>query len=86
MPGAVGTSCKLRYWLGPDVGHEPEPGDLIRTEPRGTCYLVDAVRRCPDDPRRPGVHLALTVTRLGKDAVGADDDGVWPFYWERRRR
>lgn len=78
MPAGTGTVLRID-WDGDD---HPVEGDILRSHPAGSCYLIDEVyeiarRACE---RRFRFH----VTRLGLDAAPADGDGVWLFHWNSR--
>lgn len=77
MRGVPGTVCRLSYDCGDD---RPEPGDFVRTVPRGSCYRIDHVKA---SPRLRG-RFYLSCTRLDVDAVQLGEPGVWPLYWYRR--
>lgn len=77
MRGEPGTTCRLTY----DTNQVILAGDFVRTA-AGSCYRVDAVRQSPSRRDR----WLLNVTRLGRDAVEADAEGVHVFYWHPRRR
>lgn len=74
-----GTRCRLTYDCGPVA---PDVGDIVRTVPGGSCYLVEGVRRSPSRFER----VYIQATRLGRDAAQLGDEGVWPLYWWPRRR
>jgi hypothetical protein len=83
---AVGTTCTIRYRIPADYAELPdiEPGDFLRTVPRGTCYRVD-VARPVKSTRWPGARCyALTCTRLGRDAVQLGEPGVYSLVWDSR--
>jgi hypothetical protein len=67
------VELRALYWEGP----LPVEGDFLRT-PRGSCYLIEGVRRT-----RPGSrsHAVFTVAKLDRDAVSDGAPGVhrWTF-------
>lgn len=74
----IGTPCTLRIdW---DASDFPVEGDLLRSEPGGSCYRIDELHESAKTPRR----LVIRATRLGKDACHLGDDGVFPFWWNPR--
>jgi hypothetical protein len=58
----------------------PDEGDFLRT-PAGSCYRIDEVR-----PTRPGSKaIAMFVcTRLEREAVEFDQEGVWCWEFDSR--
>lgn len=86
MIGEVGTTCRIRYRIPADC-NQPEPGDFLRTVPRGTCYRIDEVHETPPRPQCPGWRcLSLLCMRLGLDAVQLGEPGVFDLVWDSRRR
>lgn len=83
MGGPVGTQTKLtRMDFTGHQGALPVEGDLMRSEPGGSCYLIDEVRPSKRNPRK----LTLIVTRLGKDACQPYEPGVFCFEYGGARR
>lgn len=79
----TGTGTQARFYIDLPAGYEgPVEGDFWRSDPGGSCYLIDQVRANQNNSRRN----SYLVTRLGKDAVAADDPGVHLFHWNYRRR
>lgn len=88
MPGAVGTTCTIRYRIPAERADlaDLEIGDFLRTSARGTCYRIDAVR-LGRSTRWPGARCyTLTCTRLGRDAVAFGEPGVYSLVWDSRSR
>lgn len=86
MTTEIGTRCRLvaMFWQAEDLtllDHvDAEPGDFLRTQ-AGTCYRIDEIRPCRPDAKALAV---LICTRLGKDAVELDDQGVHLWTWRPR--
>jgi hypothetical protein len=79
-PGTVANLYIM--WDRLPVEARPAEGDLLRSEPGGSCYRIDEVRTS----RRDSDRVNYRVTRLGRDAVAADAPGVFTFRWLRRER
>lgn len=74
-----GTQCTLRaYWWD---GVPPVDGDFLRTL-AGSCYRIDEVH----PSRSEHIVHTLRCTRLERNAVQLDDDGVYLWEWARRPR
>lgn len=76
----VGSQCTL--WQDWPAGESPEEGDILRSHPGGSCYLLDEILGVRE--RGDRWRYRFRVTRLGKDAAPADGDGVWLFTWNKR--
>lgn len=76
----VGSSGRLYIvWGDTPDDDRPVEGDFLRSHPAGSCYRIDEVR-----PGRSPARVNYRVTRLGRDAVAADAEGVFLFSWLKR--
>ena len=64
------------------ISERPVEGDIWRSHPGGSCYLIEDCRPSSSNPHK----VIYTVVRLGKDAAALGDEGVWRFEWKRRGR
>lgn len=64
-------------------GDSPEEGDILRSHPGGSCYMIDELRELV--PRSSPKRFRARCTRLGKDAALVGEDGVRLFVWHRQR-
>lgn len=77
-------AMSLDNWLG----DQPEPGDLLRSEPGNSWYMVDSIHQVRKrDPLAPPSYK-MRVVRLGKGyrAKAEDHPGarIFPFHWHPR--
>ncbi len=75
----LGTECTLYY----DAHRDVAVGDVIRTEPAGTCYRVIGVRPVTERSKHYPYRKNLDCVRISADHI-EEDDFVHPLYWYPR--